>query len=124
MLVSFILAASAFFSIWHWWMLSRPVILVDALTDRLSCVSYAPYHRPHQTPLKATTYIEPAQIEADMKALSQRFGCVRTYSVDQGLQEVPRLAKQVGMKVLLGAWIGRKSEDNEKELIRAIDLAR
>lgn len=123
-LVSLALAASAFFTLWHWWTLSQPVILVDALTDRLSCVSYSPYHKPGQTPLKPTSYIEAGQIEADLKALAQRFDCVRTYSLSQGLHEVPRLAKQFGMKVLLGAWIGRRIEDNEREVIRAIDLAR
>lgn len=122
-IVSLVLALAALLSLWHWWKLSQPVILVDALTDHLSCVSYAPYHKPHQTPFDKTTYIPAAQIEADLKALSQRFDCVRIYSVDQGLSEVPRLAQKYNMKVLLGMWIGRKSADNEKELTKVIDLA-
>jgi exo-beta-1,3-glucanase (GH17 family) len=123
-LVSITLAAFAMLTLWHWWSLGQPVIIVDALTDRLSCVSYAPYHKPHQTPFEKTTYIESTQIESDLSALAHRFDCVRIYSVDQGLHEVPRIAQQLGIKVLLGMWIGRKHSDNEKELTRVVDLAR
>ncbi len=69
-------------------------------------------------------YIEVSQIEADLKNLAQRFDCVRIYSVGQGLHEVPRIAQQLGIKVLLGMWIGRSQSDNEKELTRAVDIAR
>ena len=123
-MVSVLLAVAALISLAHGWKLGQPVIVVDALSDHLSCVSYAPYHKPHQTPFEKTTYIAAEQIETDLKALSQRFDCVRIYSVDQGLGEVPRLAQKFGVKVLLGMWIGRKSADNEKELTRVVDLAR
>jgi glucan 1,3-beta-glucosidase len=123
-LVFLLLAACACFSIQHWWRLGRPSIVVDALGDRLSCVSYAPFYGPLQTPIEKTTFIGAAQIEADLKRLSQRFDCVRIYSVSQGLHEVPRVAQALGMKVLLGVWIGRSSADNEKEIVRGIDLAR
>ena len=69
-------------------------------------------------------YIEASQIETDLKNLAQRFDCVRIYSVGQGLHEVPRIAQQLGIKVLLGMWIGRSQSDNEKELTRAVDIAR
>ena len=100
------------------------MILVDALTDHLSCVSYAPYRKPGQTPFDKTLLIDASQIEADLKLLSQRFDCVRIYSVNQGLQEVPRLAQKYGMKVLLGIWIGRDAAENNRELTRGIDLAK
>ncbi|MDD5034628.1 MAG: glycosyl hydrolase family 17 protein [Methylococcaceae bacterium] len=123
-MVSLILAACAFLSILYWWRMSQPVIVVDALSDHLSCVSYAPYYKPHQTPLEKSTFIEPAQIEADLQRLAQRFDCVRIYSLGQGLHEVPRLAQKLGIKVLLGLWIGRTLADNEKELTRAADVVR
>ena len=123
-MVSLLLAFAALLSLFHGWKLGQPVVLVDALTDHLSCVSYAPYHKPHQTPFDKTTYIPAGQIEADLKALSQRFDCVRIYSTEQGLVEVPRLAQKYGIKVLLGIWIGRNAGDNEKDLTRGIDLAR
>ncbi len=123
-LVSVILAVSASLSILYCWNLSRPVVLVDALTDRLSCVSYAPFHKPDQTPFDKTLHISTEQIETDLTALAQRFDCVRIYSVIQGLHEVPRLAEKLGIKLMLGVWIGREQAENEQEMTLAIDLAR
>jgi glucan 1,3-beta-glucosidase len=37
---------------------------------------------------------------------------------------VPRIAQALGMKVMLGAWIGGERDKNEQELARAIELAR
>jgi exo-beta-1,3-glucanase (GH17 family) len=97
---------------------------VDALSDHLSCVSYSPFYKPYQNPSDRTIFIEASQIEADLKKLSQRFDCVRIYSLNQGLHEVPRIAQQLGIKVLLGIWINRIAADNEKELVKGIDVAR
>ena len=122
--VSLILVCCALLSMFYWWKASQPVILVDALTDHLSCVSYAPFRKPGQTPFDKSLLIDADEIETDLKLLSQRFDCVRIYSVNQGLQEVPRLAQKHGMKVLLGIWIGRNAVENERELTRGIDLAK
>ena len=123
-LVFLVLAGCALLSILHGLRLARPAVVVDALGDRLSCVSYSPFYKPRQTPVERTAYIDAAQIEADLKRLARRFDCVRIYSVGQGLHEVPRLAQALGVKVLLGLWIGRSQADNDKELVRGIDLAR
>lgn len=91
--------------------------------SKLQCVSYAPYYHDGVTPFKIDTHIEPAQIDSDLSLLSKRFDCVRIYSVGQGLDYVPEAARKLGLKVLLGAWIGWLSADNEKELNLAISLA-
>ncbi|MFM8333680.1 MAG: hypothetical protein ACKN9T_18530, partial [Candidatus Methylumidiphilus sp.] len=122
--VAGILALSAVLALLYCWNLTRLVAVPDALSDRLSCVSYAPFHQPGQTPFDHDLYISLEQIEADMTALAQRFDCVRIYSVIQGLQEVPRLADRLGIKVLLGVWIGHGEAENEKELAIAIEQAR
>lgn len=95
----------------------------DAAVDKLSCVSYSPFHRPGQTPFNRDLVISPAQIESDLQQLSQQFACVRTYSVDQGLEAVPALAEKLGLKVWLGIWIGRNPTDNNHEIEIAADLA-
>lgn len=122
-LVYLVLAVGAMFSVAYWWALSRPVALADTPTDRLSCVSYSPFHQPGQTPFEREMSISAEQIEADMTALARRFNCVRTYSVTQGMQEVPRFAEKLGIKVLLGIWIGREQAANEKELTLGMALA-
>lgn len=107
-----------------WWVAGRPVDLPDAPSSRIACVSYSPYRREGQTPYDPATFIPPAQIDADLRALSRRFDCVRTYSEGQGLDAVPAIAGRYGMKVLLGVWIGRDHAANEREIALAAAAAR
>jgi exo-beta-1,3-glucanase (GH17 family) len=118
-----ILVFAAVYTIHYWWQLGRPIDLVNAPVEKLNCVSYSPFHKPEQTPLDNQLTISKQQIEADLNQLSKQFACVRTYSVSQGLAEVPLIAKQLGMRVLLGIWIGRNPIDNEKELSIGSGLA-
>ncbi len=101
-----------------------PVTLPGVAQRRLQCVSYAPFRLPGQSPLDPAAHITPARIDADLARLAQRFGCVRTYSVNQGLQQVPALAARHGMQVLLGIWIGADARANAREIALGIATAR
>lgn len=122
-LVSLILAGCALFSMYYWWRTGRPEIVVDALSEHLQCVSYAPYRDPGQSPFDENLRIEPAQIESDLAFLAQRFDCVRTYSQLHGLDDVPRVAQKLGIKVILGIWISGIAPDNEVQLSKGIAAA-
>ncbi|THF63418.1 glycoside hydrolase family 17 protein [Pseudothauera rhizosphaerae] len=119
------LAALAGLLAWLAWQ-SRPVAMHDlhlAEGEKLQCVSYAPFHLPGQTPFDPELRIPRTQIAADLAALAKITACVRLYSIDQGLDAVPELARDLGLKVMLGAWIGRDKTKNAVELDRAIQLA-
>ncbi|MGZ9106866.1 MAG: glycoside hydrolase family 17 protein, partial [Rhodoplanes sp.] len=120
-LVAYLLALLPTLAFW-WWQ-ARPVDVADAPSSRVPCVSYAPY-QGSQTPFDESLVIPPAQIERDLRSLADVTGCVRTYSVKQGLEEVPRIANAIGMKVMLGAWIGGERDKNEQQLAIATELAR
>ena len=120
LLLAFAAVASA-----AWWVrLGVPVDLVAAPSGRISCVSYAPYRKPGESPFTPGYVVSPERIDEDLKALSRRFDCVRTYSVGQGLDQVPATARRYGMKVLLGAWLSRNPVENAEELTQAIAVAR
>ncbi|MFP5460907.1 MAG: hypothetical protein ACLGII_04950 [Gammaproteobacteria bacterium] len=102
----------------------RPVPLPDAGVQQLPCVSYAPFRRPGHTPFDEGLLVTPAQIEDDLRRLRGVSGCVRTYGLDHGLDAVPGVARALGMRVLLGAWIGRDPVANDAQLRRALALAR
>jgi glucan 1,3-beta-glucosidase len=121
--VSLILAACALFSAYYWWRMGQPEIVVDALSDRLQCVSYAPYRYAGQSPFDENLRIDPAQIESDLAFLAQRFDCVRTYSMLHGLDDVPKVAQKLGIKVILGMWISGIAADNEAQLAKGIAAA-
>jgi exo-beta-1,3-glucanase (GH17 family) len=103
-----------------WWLDGRPVALPDAPTARLECVSYSPSGATDGMPRN----VRPERIRADLESLSREFDCVRTYSVVQGLDQVPAIARELGLEVLLGVWIGREAKLNEIEVERAIEIAR
>src|SRR6185312_7182388 len=81
-----------------WWWLATPIKLARAPIDpnaKLLCVSYAPF-RGAQTPLLPTTRVPPEQIAQDLAQLAKISDCVRTYSIENGLDQVPALAAKVG----------------------------
>ncbi|CAG0965542.1 hypothetical protein MTYP_00970 [Methylophilaceae bacterium] len=108
------------------WLKNQPVDLVSpelAEGGKLQCASYAPYYGKGQSPFIKNTQISREQIEGDLKLLSERFECIRTYSVSQGLDYVPEAAGKLGLEVLLGVWIGWTEAENNKELTLGIKLA-
>ena len=102
----------------------RAVPLPEAAELRLPCVSYAPFRRPGHSPFDPALQIEPAMIEADLRLLSKVTGCVRTYGLDHGLDAVPAIARKLGLRVVLGAWIGGNAMTNKVELDKALHLSR
>ncbi|MGN2246582.1 glycoside hydrolase family 17 [Frateuria sp. GZRR35] len=117
------LVLAALAGVLGWWWMGRPVALPDAPSSRIACVSYAPYRRPGETPYDPSTFISPERIDADLRALSQRFDCVRTYSQGQGLAAVPSIARRYGMQVLMGIWLGRDPAANAQEIATGIATA-
>jgi glucan 1,3-beta-glucosidase len=120
-LLAFLVTTLAAFAIWR--SAGQPVTIVDAPGPRLPCVSYAPY-REGQTPFDEDLFIAAGQIEEDLRLLATRTDCVRTYSTQQGLGAVVPIAEALGLKVMLGIWIGREPEKNRIELNAGIDLAK
>ncbi len=49
---------------------------------------------------------------------------VRSFSCIEGNEHIPRIAKENGMKTLVGAWLGDDLELNEKEIESLIALAK
>ncbi|MGI8524812.1 MAG: beta-(1-6) glucans synthase, partial [Pseudolabrys sp.] len=49
--------------------------------------------------------------------------CVRTYSADFGLEQVPEIAARHGLSVLQGLWLSRDVEKNRAQIETAIALA-
>jgi exo-beta-1,3-glucanase (GH17 family) len=108
-----------------WWWLASPVALARAPIDpaaKLECVSYAPF-RGEQTPHDPRLMVSPEQISEDLGELAKVSKCIRTYSIDNGLDKVPELASRAGLKVLLGVWIGRDRAKNVLLINHAVELA-
>ena len=68
--------------------------------------------------------VSPEQIQEDLVELAKVTQCIRTYSVDNGLEKVPELASRVGLKVLLGIWIGNGRAKNAQLIDTAVALSK
>ncbi len=120
----FILTAGLIVGAW-WWLGSGVPMPRSPLDqgEKLYCVSYAPFHGT-QSPLDAATHIPPSQIDEDLAQLARIADCVRTYSVDFGLDRVPELARKHGLKVLLGVWLSSRTERNWSQMETGVALAK
>src|ERR1700751_4231183 len=108
-----------------WWGLGRPVEAPAAAADpgRIQCLSYAPF-RGNETPLDEHTLVAAREIEEDLAKLAGLTDCVRTYSTDNGLDQVPAIAQRVGLKVIQGLWLGRDRKKNRARIDETIALAK
>ncbi len=109
-----------------WWWLATPISLSRAPIDpaaKLQCVSYAPF-RGAQTPLVPTTHISAEQIAQDLAQLAAITDCIRTYSTENGLDQVPAIAGKVGLKVIQGIWLSSNRLKNLAQISIAAALSK
>ena len=119
----FAIAAAAIATAWAW--LGATVQMPPSplgAGGKLYCVSYTPF-RGAQTPLGPDVPVDPRQIDEDLAQLKHITDCVRTYSVDHGLDQIAGIAKRHGMKVLQGLWLSNLPELSRKQVGTAITLA-
>ncbi|HKD22292.1 MAG TPA: hypothetical protein VKB71_09770, partial [Rhizomicrobium sp.] len=83
-------------------------------------ISYTPSHNFTE---KDHEFTSPEQIDSDMKQIAQLTGHVRTYTVANGLDRLPEIARRHGLTVTLGIWIGSDLDQNEKEIETGIKTA-
>ncbi len=112
--------------LWWWGARGQAIPLAElpsAQAAMLPCVSYSPFHRGDINPFNYQASVTPAQIEADLRLLKTRTNCIRTYGLSQGLDGVPAVAAQLGMRVNLGVWLSRDTAQNQAQLQRGLELA-
>jgi exo-beta-1,3-glucanase (GH17 family)/cellulose synthase/poly-beta-1,6-N-acetylglucosamine synthase-like glycosyltransferase len=88
----------------------------------LTSVSYAPFEGTAHPDVDNIPTAE--NIRADMKVLARLTRAIRLYSSTGGVELVPPIANEFGLKVMVGAWIDKHVDRNEREMLAAIDLAK
>jgi sugar (glycoside-pentoside-hexuronide) transporter len=68
--------------------------------------------------------VNEAQIRARLGIVRPYTRWVRSFSCTDGHERTPQVAHELGMKTLVGAWLGTDREINEREIESAIALAR
>ncbi|MGH6876424.1 MAG: cellulose synthase, partial [Rhizomicrobium sp.] len=81
------------------------------------------YEPSHQFARSEHHWTSPEQIDRDLRQIAQITGRVRTYTVADGLDRVPEIARRYGLTVSIGLWIGPDLEQNEREIETGIRVA-
>ncbi len=104
-----------------WAYVNRPQPLPD-WPERVTGFAYSPY-QAEQDP-REHIYPSLEQINGDLALLSGKVTAIRTYSVEDSLAEIPRLAREHNINVSLGAYLSRdEPERNPEEFRRFLEVA-
>jgi glucan 1,3-beta-glucosidase len=68
--------------------------------------------------------ISEEQIRRRIEIIKPYTKWVRTFSCTEGNEIIPKIAKEYGMKTLVGAWLGSDPVKNKEEIAGLIDLAK
>ncbi len=104
------------------WTLFQRQQAVPDFDGPLASISYSPYARAQHPDLGDRP--TAAQIRADLALIAPYARAIRTYSSTGGVEQVPGIAAEFGLKVTVGIWIDKNEARNEREIQSAIDLAR
>lgn len=80
----------------------------------LNSVSYSPFTTAAHPDLEGSRPTEE-RIRADLKAIAPYTRAIRLYSSTGGLEQVPKIAAEFGLKVTLGIWLDKNDKRREGE---------
>jgi exo-beta-1,3-glucanase (GH17 family) len=86
--------------------------------QKFNFLSYAPY-QAWQSPLGGAKPTS-AEVAADLHLVATKADGIRTYSSIEGDFDIGALARQAGLKVWMGIWLGSNQADNAREMAAGI----
>ena len=90
------------------------------LNRKIHGIAFSPYNEE----LRPGMQITSAHIRKRLSIVQPYVNWVRTFSCTEGNELIPQLAQGLGLKTLVGIWLGKDREKNEMELNSAIEVAR
>ena len=104
------------------WQAAGVTVTPPDVDGTIHSLSFSPF--TSQADLAPGARISRERLERDMALLAPLTGSIRTYSVDNGLDQVPEVARRHGLRVSLGIWIGQNEAANADQIETALTLAR
>jgi len=68
--------------------------------------------------------LSEAQIRRRIEIIKPHTKWIRSFSCTDGNEMIPRIAKEYGLKTLVGAWLGTNENINEQEIENLVQLAK
>ncbi len=79
---------------------------------------------PYEEGQEPGEQITEEQIRRRMEIIKPYTKWIRSFSCTDGNEAIPRIAKEFGIKTMVGAWLGNDAEINKREIASLIELAK
>ena len=91
----------------------------EVLADGIHGLCFSPY-LPHQAPGEQ---VEAEAIAGRLDLIRPHVSWIRSFSCTDGNQSIPALARERGLRTMVGVWLSDDREKNEEELANGIAVA-
>jgi exo-beta-1,3-glucanase (GH17 family) len=95
-------------------------IFTDVLNKGMHGLCFSPYLEGQEP----GSLITAEQIREKLEIIRPYTKWIRTFSCTQGNELIPRIAKEYGLKTMVGAWLGDNDAINEEEIANVIRIAK
>ena len=92
----------------------------SALKSGIHGLCFSPYEESQEP----GDPISEAQIRKKIEIILPYTKWIRTFSCTEGNEQIPKIAKEYGLKTLVGAWLGDDNQVNENEIKGLIALSK
>jgi glucan 1,3-beta-glucosidase len=95
-------------------------VFTEVLNKGMHGLCFSPYLEGQEP----GNIISEEQIRSRIEIIRPYTQWIRTFSCTDGNEMIPRIAKEYGLKTMVGAWLGENEEINEKEIANVIRIAK
>ncbi|MGB0522266.1 MAG: glycosyl hydrolase family 17 protein [Flammeovirgaceae bacterium] len=92
----------------------------DVFSQGMHGLCFSPYVEGQ----KPGDQLSEEQIHRRLKIIQPYTKWVRSFSCTEGNELIPKIAKTYGLKTLVGAWLGKDSEINQREIENLIQVVK
>ena len=92
----------------------------EVLKNGMHGLCFSPYEEGQEPGQQ----ISEQQIRRRLEIIKPYTQWIRVFSCTDGNENIPKIAKELGLKTLVGAWLGDDTEINEKEIQGLLDLSK
>lgn len=96
------------------------LLFTEALKNGMHGLCFSPYLDDQ----KPGVSITEEQIRRKIEIILPYTKWIRSFSCTEGNEMIPRIAKEYGLKTMVGAWLGEDIEKNEEEIANVIQIAK
>ena len=90
--------------------------LLDLFNEHLEEGMHGLCFSPYMEGQEPGDQLSEAQVRRRLEIIKPHTEWVRSFSCTEGNEFIPRIAKELGMKTLVGAWLGKDHEINAAEI--------